>query len=119
MVSYHFQFHLYNQSIFESETCDDFLAVSYCGKLSENFLSGILTVRSIPNGHMHFWTYGPVNAPVHEKVLVLFQESFDATTIFLQLRHYLLDVFKEVRIEPIKSKLPYMASACCVIYYCS
>ena len=50
---------------------------------------------------------------MYETVLVLFQESFNATTIFLQLRHYLLDVFQEVRVGPIKSKLPYMASACC------
>ena len=50
---------------------------------------------------------------MHEKVFVLFQESFNATTIFLQLRHFLLDVFQEVRLGPIKSKLPYMASTCC------
>ena len=70
-------------------------------------------VKSIPNGHMHSWTYGRVNALVHEKVLDLFQESFNATTIFLQLRHFLLDAFQEVRVGPIKSKLPYMASTCC------
>ena len=50
---------------------------------------------------------------MHEKVLALFQESFNATTISLQLRHCLLDVFQEVRVGPIKSKLPYMASTCC------
>ena len=51
---------------------------------------------------------------MHEKELVLFQEeSFDATTIFLQLRHFLLDIFQEVRVGPIKSILLYMASACC------
>ena len=55
-----------------------------------------------------------MNASVHEKVLVLFQESFDATTIFLQSRDFLLDVFQEVRVGPIKSKLPYMASTCCI-----
>ena len=33
---------------------------------------------------MHSWTYGRVNARVHEKVLALFQESFNATTILLQ-----------------------------------
>ena len=53
-----------------------------------------------------------MNAGVQEKVLVLFQESFNATTIFLQLRHFLLDVFQEVRVGPMKSKLPYMASTC-------
>ena len=58
---------------------------------------------------MHSQTYGRVNARVHEKVHVLFQESFNATTIFLQLRHFLL----EVRVGPIKSKLPCMASTCC------
>ena len=62
---------------------------------------------------MHSQTYGRVNARVHEKVLVLFQESFNMTTIFLRLRHFLLNVFQEVRKEPIKSKLPYMASTCC------
>ena len=61
---------------------------------------------------MHSQTYGRVNARVHEKVLVLFQESFNAITIFLHLRHFLLNVFQEVREEPIKSKLPYMASTC-------
>ena len=64
-----------------------------------------MIVKSISNGR--------VNARVHEKVLVLFQESFNATIIFLQLRHFLLDVFQEVRVGPIKSKLPYMASTCC------
>ena len=39
---------------------------------------------------------------MHEKVLALFQESFHATTIFLQLRHFLLDVFQEVHVGPIK-----------------
>ena len=43
--------------------------------------------------------------------------SFNATTIFLQLRHFLLYVFQEVRVGPIKSKLPYMASNVAVIYY--
>ena len=62
---------------------------------------------------MHFETHGRVNTRVHEKVLVLFRESFNATTIFLQLRHFLLDVFQEVRVGPIKSKLPYMTSTCC------
>ena len=70
-------------------------------------------VKSIPNGHMHSWTYCRVNARVHEKVLILFQELFNATTIFLQLRHFLLDVFQEVRVGPMKSKLPCMASTCC------
>ena len=50
-----------------------------------------------------------MNAHVHEKALVLFQELFNATTIFLQSRHFLLDV----RAGPIKSKLPYMASTHC------
>ena len=54
-----------------------------------------------------------MNTCVHEEVLVLFQESFNATTIFLQLRHFLLDVFQELRVGPRKSKLPYMASTCC------
>ena len=45
---------------------------------------------------------------MHETVLVLFQESFNATAIFLQLRHFLLDVFQEVRVGPIKSKFPYL-----------
>ena len=57
--------------------------------------------------------YGRVNAGVHEKVLVLFQESFNATAIFLQLHHFLLDVFQEVRAGPIKSELPHMASTRC------
>ena len=70
-------------------------------------------VKSIPNGHMHSKTYGRVNTRVHEKVLFLFQESFNATKIFLQLRHFLFDVFQEVRVGPIKSKLPYLASTCC------
>ena len=48
-----------------------------------------------------------VNARVHKKVLVLFQELFSATAIFLQLRHFPLDVFQEVRVEPTKLKLPY------------
>ena len=51
-----------------------------------------------------------MNTRVHEKVLVLFQESFNATTIFLQLRHFLLDVFQEVGVGPTKSKVPYIAS---------
>ena len=67
-------------------------------------------VKSISNGQMHSWTYGRVNARVHEKVFVLFQESFNATTIFLQLRHFLLDAFREVRVGPIKSRLSCMAS---------
>ena len=54
-----------------------------------------------------------MNALVHEKVLVLFQESFNATTVFLKLHQFLLDVFQEVRVGPIKSKLPCMASICC------
>ena len=54
-------------------------------------------MKSIPNGHTHSQTYGRVNARVHEKVLVLFQESFNAITIFLQLCHFLLDIFQEVR----------------------
>ena len=44
-----------------------------------------------------------MNARVHEKVLALFQESFNATAIFLQIRHFLLDVFQEVGIRPKKS----------------
>ena len=64
------------------------------------------------------WSYACLdqrraNARVHEKVLVLFRESFNAATIFLQLRHFLLDVLQEVRAGPIKSKLPYMSSTCC------
>ena len=39
-----------------------------------------------------------MNARVHEKVLVLFRELFNATTIFLQLRHFLLDDFQEVHV---------------------
>ena len=58
-------------------------------------------------------TYGRVNARVHKKVLVLLQESFNSTTISLQLRHFLLDVSQEERVGPITSKLPCMASACC------
>ena len=47
-----------------------------------------------------------MNARVHEKVLVLlFQESFNATTIFLQSRHFLLDVFRRCRIDKIKTSL--------------
>ena len=52
----------------------------------------------LKNGHMHPWTYGWVNARVHEKILLLFQESSSATTIFLELRHFLLDVFQEVNV---------------------
>ena len=62
---------------------------------------------------MHSLTYGRVNARAHEKVLALFQESFYATTIFPQLCHFLLDVFQEVRVGPIKSELPCMASTFC------
>ena len=62
---------------------------------------------------MHSKTYGRVNARVHEIVLVLFQESFNATTIFLQFRHFLLDVFQEVHVGPIKSNLSCVASTCC------
>ena len=54
-----------------------------------------------------------MNARVHEKVLVLLQESFNVTTIFLQLRNFLLDVSQEERVGPIKSKILYMASICC------
>ena len=54
-----------------------------------------------------------MNARVHEKVFVLFQESFNVTTIFLQLCEFLLDVSQEVRVGPIKSKLPYMTSSSC------
>ena len=72
-----------------------------------------LKVWSILNGHVHSYIYGRVNARVHEKVLVLFQESFNATKIFLQLRHFLLDVFQKVRVGPIKTKLPYTASPLC------
>ena len=54
-----------------------------------------------------------MNAHVHEKVLVLFRESFNATTIFLQSHNFLLDVFQEVRVGRKKLKLPYMASTCC------
>ena len=52
------------------------------GKVGWAILS-LLKLRSIPNGHMHSQTYGRVNARVHEKVLVLSRESFNATTIFL------------------------------------
>ena len=62
---------------------------------------------------MHSQIYGRVNSRVHKKVLVLFQESCNATTTFLQLRHFLLDVFQEVRVGSIKSKLPYMAPTYC------
>ena len=44
------------------------------------------------------------NAHVHEKVLVLFRESFNATTIFLQSRNFLLDVFQEVTCRAQKNK---------------
>ena len=54
---------------------------------------------------MHSQTFGRVNAWVHERELVLFQELFNATTIFLQLRHYLLDLFQEVRVGPIKTSI--------------
>ena len=37
-------------------------------------LQFVCYVKSVPNGHMHCWTYSRVNARVHEKVLVLFQE---------------------------------------------
>ena len=70
-----------------------------------------MMLKSILNNHMH--SYSRVNAHVYEKVLVLFQESFNATTIFLQLCHFLLDVFQEVFVGPIKSKPPNMASTCC------
>ena len=48
---------------------------------------------------MYSQTYDRINARVHEKVFLLFQESFNATTIFLQLCHFLLDVFQEVRVK--------------------
>ena len=40
-------------------------------------------------------------------------DHLNATTIFLQLRHFLLDVFQEVRVGPIKSKLPCTDSTSC------
>ena len=43
---------------------------------------------------------------VHENSTCFVQESFNATAIFLQLHHFLLDVFQEVRVGPIKSKFP-------------
>ena len=49
-----------------------------------------------------------MNGRVHEKVLVLFQESFNATAIFLESDQFLLDVFQEVHVGHIKSILPYM-----------
>ena len=48
-----------------------------------NYVDKDGTTKSTPNGQMHFLTYGRVNARVHQKVLVLFQESFNATTSFL------------------------------------
>ena len=48
----------------------------------------------------------------------LFRESFNATTIFLQLRHFLLDVLQEVRVGPIKSKHAFLwRQHVAVIYY--
>ena len=42
-----------------------------------------------------------IPGPMHEKVLVLFQESFTGTTIFLQLHHFVLNAFQEVHVGPI------------------
>ena len=54
---------------------------------------------------------------MNKKVLVLFRELFNATTSFLQLCHFPLDVFQEAGVEPIKLKLPYMASThCCGLF---
>ena len=66
---------------------------------------------------MHSKTYGRVNACVHEKVLVLFQKSFNATTIFLQLRYFLWDISQEVRVGPIKSNFPIWLQHVAVIFY--
>ena len=46
------------------------------------------------------WSYAFLDLRVHEKVLSLFQESFNVTTVFLQLRHFLL----EVRVGPIRDE---------------
>ena len=43
--------------------------------------------------------------------------SFNATTIFLQLHHFLLIVFQEVRVGPTKSKLRIWLQHVAVIYY--
>ena len=50
-------------------------------------------VMSIPNGHMHSQTYGRVNARVREKVLVLFRESFNATTTFSAITPFSVECF--------------------------
>ena len=90
-----------------------FYILAVCTQISFIMYLEHTCLKSIPNGHTHSQTYGRVNARVHEKVLVLFQESLNVTTIFLQLRHFLLDVSQEVRVGLIKSKLSYLASTCC------
>ena len=39
--------------------------------------------------------------------------EIDLWKVYLRLSHFLLNVFQEVRVGPIKSKLPHMASTCC------
>ena len=53
------------------------------------------------------WSYAFLDLPSSECTCTLkkVQESFNATTIFPQLR---LDIFQEVRVGSIKSKLPCM-----------
>ena len=62
-------------------------------------------------------SYSGVNTRVHEKVLVSFQESFKAITIFLKLRHFLLDIFQEVSVGPTKSNFHISLQHVAVIYY--
>ena len=54
---------------------------------------------------------------MHEKVLVLLQESFNAITIFLQLRNFLLEVFQEVCVGPINQNFHIWLQHVTVIYY--
>ena len=79
-----------------------------------NLVHVVLNVLQFPRRYFlevySKWSYGFLDLRSSEctcarKVLVLFQESFNATTIFLQLRHFLLDVFQEVRVGPIKSSI--------------
>ena len=69
-------------------------------------------IQSILNGHMHSQTYGRVDACVHEKVLVLFQESLMRLQFSCTYAIFCWIFSQEVRVGPIKLKLPYRASTC-------
>ena len=48
-----------------------------------------------------------------KKYLFCFKNHLMRLQLSCKLRHFLLDVFQEVCVGPIKSKLPCMASTCC------